>query len=106
MTPDQETKHLKDVDRGARAQRILNDELVVDALAKIRSAIFQRWQDCSVKDTESQIELKHLLTVLTNFETYFRRAISSGEFSANELEKARTMKEKMRRAARGIGIRG
>lgn len=43
---DDEQKALRDVDRAARAELLLNDELLKEAFAYIDNELIDRWREC------------------------------------------------------------
>lgn len=73
--------------RGQRAQQVLTDPLVEDALQSIIMAITQLWAESN--DTSTREELWYSLQGVHRFTNYFEQAIENGEFEKAQLEDIR-----------------
>jgi len=73
------------VDRGVRAERILNDPLVVDAFNVVAATLHAAWEAAPIRDREGQHELKLMLKLLSDLKGYFDLAISDGQLAAEEI---------------------
>lgn len=80
-----------EVDRGARAARIMADPLVQEAFQSVEQAIHEQWAASPVRDVEGQVALRHMLNQLRDLRAVFEVAIADGNAAANEL-KRRTSK--------------
>lgn len=76
-------------DRGARAQRILEDDLWRDAVDKVRRNILRSWESSEVEDAESRerawLELRLLKALVGEIEG----VLKTGELARRQLEKAK-----------------
>jgi hypothetical protein len=70
---------------GTRAQRLLEDQVLVKAFDDVRLAIIERWESCPIRDTEGQHELKLMLRVLADVRGNIELAVHNGKLAAEEL---------------------
>ena len=92
--------HEDNIRRGEHAKRVLEDELVKEALAETRTAITEQWMALSVTDKAQAEELKRLLWASQQFENIFTSLIAGAEISKQELLMQSNMEIK-RDAAKG-----
>lgn len=52
---DDEQKALRDVDRAARAELLLNDDLIKEAFAYIDAEMIERWRDCKTPEGRDRL---------------------------------------------------
>ncbi len=79
----------KDLDRGARAERILKDELVLEAFQIVEKHIFGKFKEASVRDDEGVLKTKQLLHAASLFRRVFEDAVRDGQIAATMLERMR-----------------
>ncbi len=94
MTPEQE------IDRGERAERIMNDPVFVDAMTKIKTQINEQWGATSAKNTEDREWLWHHYQAVLKFEEILKTVMNTGHMAA--LKKQESIREK---ASRIWGVR-
>lgn len=82
------------MERGEKAAKLLNDPMMVDAFKAVRGAIVDRWAEAPLRDKEGAHELKLMLKLLTDVQSYLERAVNEGRFAAAEIEQ----KNRFRRA--------
>lgn len=87
------------LDRGIKAERIINDPLYVDAYEQVKAAILSAWESAPVRDREGQHELKLMLKALADVRAVFERAITDGKIVADDL-KRKSVYDKARRFMR------
>ena len=75
--------------RADKAKRILEDELVQDALKEIRETIIENWQKVPLRDSELQTKFHMLYGVVNQFEAKLRQHIESGEVGKYDLKTKR-----------------
>lgn len=71
--------------RGEKAKRILEDEIVKDAFSKIEQNIIDKWREAKTTDFESQQHCKMMLTVFENFRAHFQAVINDGKIAEDKL---------------------
>lgn len=75
-----------DRDRGAKAERLLNDPTLSEAFDLVRVAIVDQWAACPIRDKDGAHELKLMLKLLGDVRANLERAIADGKLAAVELE--------------------
>lgn len=86
----------EEIARGQRAERLLNDELVSEAFAKIEGAIVEQWKSSPVRDTEGQQQLRIMLGLLDRLRGHFTEVVTTGRMASIQLEtKRKTLKERI-----------
>jgi hypothetical protein len=79
MSPEQE------VQRGNRAQQILDDPMVKAALDEIGQTIIDQWRMCPVKDMEMREKLWMMFNVRHRFIDALREHIDTGKLAKKTL---------------------
>lgn len=79
----------RDIERGAKAEAILNDPLVQEAFALIEGHIVSKFKDAPIRDEEGVIKAKQLLHAATLFRRVFEDAVRNGKSAENVLEQKR-----------------
>jgi hypothetical protein len=83
-----------DIRRGDAAERIMNDELVKEALFRLRAECVEQWEQTPVRDTEGRERLWTMYRLAQKFEAHFRALIESGQLASRrvaDLEAERKM---------------
>lgn len=78
-----------DIDRGQKAQKLLDDPILDQAFRDVEQAIHERWADCPLRDQEGAHELKLQLKLLSDVRANLERAVADGKLAAHELETRR-----------------
>lgn len=73
------------IQRADHAKRLLEDPLLIEALADIEAAIIGQWCDLSVTDKTTAEDLKRLLWAAKQFKAIFEVTIGGGAVARNEL---------------------
>lgn len=84
MTEDRELQ--SQIDRAEHAHRLLNDELLADSLAAIKSEVQRVWIDCPQRDHEGKEALWQLAKTADKFESLLRGYIESGKLAQINLK--------------------
>lgn len=78
---------LKDeIDRGAKAEKLLADSMLIEAFDLVAKAIHERWESCPMRDREGAHELKLQLKLLSDVRANLEQAVADGKLAAAELK--------------------
>ena len=91
MTPDQEMQ------RGAAAAYIVNDPIFVEAMARLKKEVIEKWSECPARDVEGREWLWQHYQVTLKFEQLFTEIINTGKM-ATQMERERTIGERILKA--------
>ena len=80
MTPNEQ------LERGARAQRILADSIFDEAFTSVEAALHDLWAQCPIRDFEGQQLLKLELKLLGDVRAVLEAAIVDAKHVKAELE--------------------
>lgn len=80
-----ESKLLRQQDRGHRAKRVLENDLVVGAFEKIEAEIDAAWKNSAADDEKARYNAYLMHRLLQNFKQQFRHAVTTGEAAGKEL---------------------
>lgn len=69
----------KRLERGARAQQLLNDPLIAEAFELVRQGIVDRWSQAPVRDRDGAHELKLMLKLLGDVHAALNQAVNDGK---------------------------
>jgi len=81
-----EFKLTQELDRGARAKDILENELYLESWNIVEQALIQKWRDCPIRDKEGQHELKLMLKLLQDAKGHLERVMESGKLAESRLQ--------------------
>lgn len=76
----------RDVDRAGHAERLLQDELLQEALQAIRSEVVRMWVDCPARDQEGKEALWQLAKTADKFESLLKGHIQTGKLATANLK--------------------
>lgn len=77
----------RDLDRGARAERLLADPLLKEAFDLVRQAIFEAWEAAPIRDREAAHEFKLQLHLLKSVIGNLEQALNDGKIAAEEIRR-------------------
>lgn len=77
----------KDLDRAARAERLLSDELLTEAFMALEDAYIEHWRNSKVLDADGREKLWQAVQIVGKVRSHLERAINDGKFAAAELNK-------------------
>lgn len=83
--------HEKDIDRGAQAERILNDPLYADAWTKVRQALLDKFEASPVRDTEGREHLFKMLKALNDAKGCLEQVMRDGKVALHLREEKRRL---------------
>lgn len=93
-----DTKDRTDLARAERARLILEDPLVVDALADIRAELLAAWQASPARDTEGREHLFRFFKVAEKFELALKSHMETGALVSAHLRAEEERKSALTRA--------
>lgn len=82
-----------DMRRGQLAEDVLNNEVYVDSCDRIKQGIRQKWEDS--RDRDDREHLHRLLMAVRLIESELASVMRSGKVAAKELERKRTLSERI-----------
>lgn len=80
--------------RGERAQRLLEDELLQEALATIEAEYTEQWKNSPARDAEGREKLFLMVKTVQRFRTELTTVLQTGQLARHNLtlaEKARKL---------------
>lgn len=87
-------------DRGQRAQRLLDDDLLREALDAIESEVVRQWENCPARDSEGKEALWQLMKTSKKFRGLLNGYVQTGRLAAENIkrmEEESRMKRLLRR---------
>lgn len=88
-----------EMNRGAKAEALLNNEMFKEALEHVESQILEKWKTSPVVDKDGQHELRLMLKCHQEFKKFLEDAINTGKLASFQAEHESRM-YKMRKAFR------
>ena len=77
------------IDRGVKAERLLNDPMLAEGFDAVRGAILAKFEASPVRDTEGRERLFLMLKALNDVKGHLEQAVREGKFSHRLLEERR-----------------
>lgn len=81
MTPEQEAH------RGDEAARLLENDLLKDALAAIEADVVKQWQECPARDQEGKEALWQLMKTAQKFRRILIGHIETGKLARENMKR-------------------
>ena len=91
-----ELKLRKQSERAGHAKRVMEDEIVVEALNLIRSNLHAVWEASKFENVPEREEAWKTLKVLNEFERYFLKVMEDGKIAEKESSLMEKAKEKLK----------
>jgi hypothetical protein len=82
-----ETKLKEDQTRAWKAQELLDNELLKDALAAIKSEVVSQWESCPARDKEGKEALWQLYKTTNKLESVLYGYVQTGKLAAENLSR-------------------
>ena len=95
-----EYKLRKQMEDGVRAKSVLDDSTYQAASKAVRDAIIEQWENCPIRDREGAHELKLMLKIHRDIEAHMRKAVTDGQFAAEQLKQDKTFTERLKERLR------
>lgn len=83
------------IDRAAKAHRILNDELFVDAFESVRQALLNKFEGAPVSDSEGIVKVRLCLKLLHDVRANLERAVQDGKIKEFEIQEQKRTEPKL-----------
>jgi hypothetical protein len=77
---------VNDMDRAAKAQRLLEDPTLTAGFEAVRQAIYAKIEDTPIRDTEGLTQLRIMLKLLRDVRANLETAVRDGKLAAVKLE--------------------
>ncbi len=81
----------KELDRALLAKQLVENPIYIEAMNALRDGIIAQWENCPIRDTEGQHELKLMLKLLNDLQLNISRVIDTGKLAEIEIERKRKM---------------
>jgi len=75
----------KAAERAARAQRLLDDELLIEALATLDRDYLEAWRATAARDTDARERLWQAVQIVAKVRDHLARVVNSGKLAQREL---------------------
>ena len=72
-------------ERAARAQRLLDDELLIEALATLDRDYLEAWRATAARDTDARERLWQAVQIVAKVRDHLARVVNSGKLAQREL---------------------
>jgi hypothetical protein len=86
---------LRKRDEGSKAKTVLDSEAFQNAFNGVRNAIVDTWKECPIRDRDGAHELRLMLKLMNDIEGHLKKAVADGQFSAKELERDKTIGQRI-----------
>jgi hypothetical protein len=87
---------LNKIERAEKAQRILKDELFLEAFENTRQAIFQKIEVTPIRDTEGLSQLRLCLKLLSDVRANLTKVLNDGKVAEFEIEEKKRLSNLIR----------
>jgi len=77
---------MADVSRAEHAQRLLQDELLAEAMQAIKNEVQRAWIDCPQRDKEGKEALWQLAKTADKFEALLKGYVETGKLASANLK--------------------
>lgn len=84
-----ESDLIKQQDRAAKAQMLLDNPLLNETLDAIEQEIVKKWIECPIRDKEGKEELWKLVKTKKKFESLLKGYIETGKLASHDLKKSK-----------------
>lgn len=82
----------KSAERGARAQALLDDDLLKEAFATLTASYKEAWENTQLKDTDSRERLWQAVHIVGKIETHLKRVLNDGKLAQHEINQVTMQK--------------
>ncbi len=83
-----------DAERGAQAERLLNEPLLGEAFASLEAEFLNAWKATGARDTEARERLWQAFQIVGKVKTHLSTVAQRGTLARKELEEIETMGER------------
>ncbi len=89
----------KELELGAKAKRLLDDEIYQTAFNGVRQAIHDKWAASPIRDVEGQNQLRLMLKLLGDLEANIVEIANTGTLSEIQIEQEKTLAKRAKEYA-------
>lgn len=83
-----------DLERASRAERLLTDELLVEAFTTLAQTYHKAWESTQPRDTDGRERLWQAVQIVGKVESHLRSVVANGELAQNEIKNLERMGER------------
>lgn len=94
MNAEDEIKRIREVERGQRANDLLENEIFKEALDTVESSLVEQWKHSDVFDVELQQRLRLMFALLSNFNKAITKIIETGQLANAQLTQIEEKKKR------------
>lgn len=87
MNEQDEIKARAAIERGAKAEKLLRDPFLVEALDTVHQALHDAIDHVGLRDTEGLVSLRLQLKALATVKGYLETALRDGKFAAEQIQR-------------------
>lgn len=102
MKDHEEARLMKEAERGAHAERLMNDVIFQEAFKVLEERIVEMWREAPIRDTEGQQLLLVRMRTLDEIKKHLEVIAKTGKISQQLLDRERTMAERVKSGLRAI----
>lgn len=75
----------RDVERAARAEALINDELLAEAFTTLKATYLEVWEASNLRDTEGRERLFQAVKLVGSVQSHLQIILSNGQLAKHEL---------------------
>jgi len=75
----------KEQDRGAKAEVLLRDEILVDAFATMERVYLEAWRESPQRDNEGRENIFQMLRALDALKSHLEEVVTTGKFASMQI---------------------
>lgn len=95
---DQEAQLRREVQRGANAQALIDNPLMIEALDAYENEIVNQWKTSPLRDADGREKLRLMLDAATKFRAYLLTTADTGKLASATIQEKRDPLTRLRRA--------
>lgn len=89
-----------ELDRGFKAQQLLDNEIYQESIQTVREAIIAQWAESPIRDHEGQHELRLMLKLLNDLTANIKTVADTGKLAQIQIER----ESKFKQVKRAVGF--
>lgn len=89
-----------ELDRGFKAQQLLDNEIYQESIQTVREAILSQWAESPIRDHEGQHELRLMLKLLNDLTANIKTVADTGKLAQIQIER----ESKFKQVKRAVGF--
>lgn len=88
MNDNEELKLRKDMERGAKAEKLLNDPMLSEAFQAVKDRIHEAIELCPLRDVDGLVSLRLQLKSLEFIKGYLETTLRDGKLAAEQIRRS------------------